>query len=146
MIGSTLVGLAVALVATWLALGVLAFAVRSPGRSLGETMRVFPDSLRLAAALYRDRTLPGSVRWRLRVALIYNVQPINLIPDVVPVIGFADNVAVLAWALRGAVRAAGEDAVERHWRGSSASLEAVYRALRLQGAHAGRRLLIEEES
>ena len=109
-----LIGLGVTVVATWIGLGALVYAVRSPGQPVGELMRVFPDSLRLVAALYRDRTLPVSVRWRLRIALIYNIQPINLIPDVVPVIGFADNVAVLAWALRGTVRAAGQDAVERH--------------------------------
>jgi uncharacterized membrane protein YkvA (DUF1232 family) len=109
----------------------LVFAARSPDQSLGEIVRVFPDSIRLAAALYRDRSLPSSVRWRLRVAVIYNIQPINLIPDVIPVIGFADNLAVLAWALRGAVRIAGLESVESHWNGSPASLAVLYRALRL---------------
>lgn len=92
-------------------------------------MRTIPQALRLAAALYRDRTLPRSVRWRLRIAVIYNIQPINLIPDFVPVIGFADNVVVLAWALRATLRVSGEDAVARHWKGSPESLAILYRAL-----------------
>ena len=78
------------------------------------------------------------MRRRLRIALIYNLQPINLIPDAIPVIGLADNVAVLAWALRGAVRIAGPDAVARHWKGSPESLAALYRALRLSRGEAGR--------
>ena len=143
MISSTLIGLGIALGAVWVALGALVFALRLPGQSVGELMRVFPDSFRLAAALYRDRALPGSVRWRLRIALIYNIQPVNLIPDVIPVIGFADNVAVLAWALRGAARIAGPDAVARHWKGSPESLAALYRALRLSRSEAVR--FVEEE-
>jgi uncharacterized membrane protein YkvA (DUF1232 family) len=131
VISSTLIGIGIALAAVWVAVGAVVFALRLPGQSVGEVMRVFPDSLRLAAALYRDRSLPSSLRWRLRVAVIYSVQPVNLIPDVIPVIGFADNVAVLAWSLRGALRVAGPDAVVFHWKGSPESLATPYRALRL---------------
>jgi len=52
---STLIGVGIALVAVWLAFGIFVFALRSPGQSVGEILRVFPDSLRLATALYRDR-------------------------------------------------------------------------------------------
>jgi uncharacterized membrane protein YkvA (DUF1232 family) len=134
VIASIFIGVGIALLAVWLALGVLVFALRSPGQSVGELVRVFPACLRLAGALYRDSTLPGSVRWRLRIAVIYNIQPVNLIPDVVPVVGFADNVAVLAWALRSAVRIAGRDAVGRHWSGSPESLAVLYRVLRVSGS------------
>ena len=106
-------------------------------------LRVLPASLRLAGALYRDSTLPRSVRWRLRIAVIYNIQPVNLIPDVVPVIGFADNIAVLVWALRSAVRIAGGDSVGRHWKGSPESLAVLYRILRLSGPETDLSLLGE---
>jgi uncharacterized membrane protein YkvA (DUF1232 family) len=138
VIQSALIGAGIALVALWIALAALVFALRSPGQSVGDLVRVFPASLRLAGGLYRDSTLPGSVRWRLRIALIYNIQPVNLIPDVIPVIGFADNVAVLGWALRGAVRIAGPDVVAHHWKGSPESLDVLYRALRLSRRVAGR--------
>ena len=133
MIAPLVIGVGIALVAMWLGLAALVFAFRSPGQSVGELLRVFPDSFRLVASLYRDRNLPSSVRWRLRIALLYNLQPINLIPDAIPVIGFVDNVAVLAWALRGAVDTAGPNAVGRHWNGSPESLVTLYRALRLPG-------------
>lgn len=137
MIATILIGLGISAIVGWLMFAAFVFAVRSPGQTIAATLKVLPASVRLAAALYRDQTLPRSVRWRLRIALIYNLQPINLIPDVVPVIGFADNVAVLAWALRDTVRAAGIDAVSRHWRGSPESLATLYRALRLPGLAAG---------
>jgi uncharacterized membrane protein YkvA (DUF1232 family) len=112
----------------------LLLAFRTRGQSVADMARVFPNCLRLAAVLYRDPTMPGAVRWRLRIALIYNIQPINLIPDFIPVIGFADNVVVLAWALRGTVRIAGPDAIGRHWRGGPSGLAALYRVLRLPRA------------
>jgi len=131
VITTALVGLAVALAAAWIVLAVVVLALRTPGQSTGAMLRVFPDAFRLTFALYRDRELPSSVRWRLRIAVLYNIQPINLIPDFIPVIGFADNVVVLAWALRSTVRIAGAPAVDSHWRGTPASLAALYRALRL---------------
>lgn len=36
----------------------------------------------------------------LIAALIYVVSPIDLIPDVIPVIGWTDDVAVILWAAR----------------------------------------------
>jgi uncharacterized membrane protein YkvA (DUF1232 family) len=131
VITQILVGLGIALVISWVSVAGLVAVLRSPGESVGDMVRVFPDALRLAANLYRDPTMPGSVRWRLRVALLYNIQPFNLIPDFIPVIGFADNVVVLAWALRSTVRIAGPDAVGLHWTGSPTSLATLYRVLRL---------------
>ena len=114
-------------------LSLLLYLARSPGQSVADLGRVFPSALRLAIALYRDRTLPRSLRWRMRIALIYNLVPINIIPDFVPVIGLLDNVLVLAWALRSSVRIAGPEVVSAHWKGTQAALHALYRALRLPG-------------
>jgi uncharacterized membrane protein YkvA (DUF1232 family) len=126
-----LIGFGTALALGLAVLGVLLYLVRSPGQSAADLARIFPSALRLAAALYRDRTLPRSVRWRMRIALIYNLVPINVIPDFIPIIGLVDNVVVLAWALRSTVRIAGPDVVAGHWKGSQAALCALYRALRL---------------
>jgi uncharacterized membrane protein YkvA (DUF1232 family) len=127
-----LIGLGVALLVAWIALAVALLALRPQDQSLRDLAKVVPQTLRLVTALYRDRALPRSVRWRLRVALIYNVQPINLIPDFIPVIGFADNAIVLIWALRSTVRVAGTDAVEGHWTGTPEGLGVIYRAMRIQ--------------
>jgi uncharacterized membrane protein YkvA (DUF1232 family) len=137
VITSTLIGFGITLVVAWLAFAVFMFTLRSSGQTLAEALRVVPDALRLAFTLYRDQTLPRAAHWRLRIARIYNIQPINLVPDFVPVVGFADNVAALSWAIRGTVRAAGEDAVARHWRGSPEPLATLYRALRLPAGSTG---------
>jgi hypothetical protein len=137
LITQILMGLGIAFVMSWVALIVLVYALRSPGESVGDIVGVFPGALRLAANLYRDPTVPGSVRWRLRIALLYNNQPNNIIPDFIPVIGFADNVVVLAWALRSTVRIAGPGAVKLSWEGSPQSLATLYRVLRLAGHGSG---------
>ena len=119
------------LLIVWVTLVVLLVVLRPPGQSLADLARVFPNTLRLTLALYRDPSLPRSVRRRLRVAVIYNLQPINLIPDFIPVLGLADNAIVLIWALRSTIRIAGRAAVDEHRPGSSGGLAVLYRAIRL---------------
>jgi hypothetical protein len=49
------------------------------------------------------------------------------VPDVVPVLGYADDVVVVALALRSVVRTAGRDALTRSWPGGPAGLDVVLR-------------------
>jgi uncharacterized membrane protein YkvA (DUF1232 family) len=72
---------------------------------------------------------------RLLVALVYNVQPVNVIPDFVPVIGFADNVVVTAWALRSAIRKSGPAVLVGNWSGSRSSFALVCRLCQLRISH-----------
>jgi len=122
-----LVGVAAALAFTWLLLLVLLIVVRPRGMNLAEARRVIPDIVRLLRDLATDATLPSGVRRRLFVALAYLALPIDLVPDFIPVIGYADDVIVVGVVLRSVIRRAGRDAVERHWRGSSDGLTLVRR-------------------
>lgn len=53
--------------------------------------------------------------------------PIDLVPDFVPVLGYADDAIVAAVALRRVVRIAGVDAIDRQWTGSAAGRAVVRR-------------------
>jgi uncharacterized membrane protein YkvA (DUF1232 family) len=66
---------------------------------------------------------------RVRVALLvgYLVVPFDLVPDVVPVIGYADDAVVVALVLRSVVRRAGAEALRRHWPGTPEGLAVVLR-------------------
>jgi hypothetical protein len=57
--------------------------------------------------------------------LAYLLSPIDLVPDFVPVLGYADD--VVAWALRSVVRRAGSDALTRRGPGEPAGLAVVSR-------------------
>ena len=53
--------------------------------------------------------------------------PVDLVPDVVPVIGYADDAVAVALVLRSVVRVAGPEALERHWPGTPEGLAALLR-------------------
>ena len=122
-----LISLGAAMLVTWLALLVVLW--RS-GRGFGgvtEAARLLPDVVRLVSRLARDRTLPRGVRIRLWLLLGYLASPIDIVPDFVPIIGYADDALIVALTLRSVVRAAGPEPLQRHWPGSADGLAVVRR-------------------
>lgn len=67
------------------------------------------------------------MRVRLWLLLGHLLSPVDLVPDVVPVLGYADDVVVAALALRSVVRTAGGEALSRAWPGGPAGLAVVQR-------------------
>lgn len=94
-----------------------------------DALRLLPDVLRLLRRLAADPTLPRGVRWRLGLTLAYLALPIDLVPDMIPVVGYADDVVVVALVLRSVVRAAGPEALDRHWPGTPPGLATLKRLL-----------------
>lgn len=88
---------------------------------------VVPEVVRLIPRLARGRSLPGGVRLRLWLLLGYLVCPIDLVPDVVPLIGWADDIILVLLVLRSVIRRAGPEALERHWPGHPTGLAALER-------------------
>ena len=115
------------LVLLWLLLVAVLWRARPDELTARGALRLLPDVLRLVRRLAADRSLPRGVRVRLWLLLGYLISPIDLVPDFVPVLGYADDVVVVAWALRSVVRRAGREAIERHWPGEPAGLAAVHR-------------------
>jgi uncharacterized membrane protein YkvA (DUF1232 family) len=97
-----------------------------------DVVRLVPDLLRLLRRLAQDPSLPRGVRWRLWGLLGYLLLPVDLVPDFVPVVGYADDAVVVALALRSVVRRAGPEAIERHWTGTEQGLAAVRRLAGVQ--------------
>ena len=121
------IGAGLALAATWLALVVVLVAVRPRGGLLPEALRILPDLLRLIRRLAADTSLPTGVRLRLGLLLAYLAMPFDLIPDFIPLLGYADDAIVVTFVLRGVVRRAGQDAVRAHWPGSDDGFAALAR-------------------
>ncbi|MFC9765722.1 YkvA family protein [Rhodococcus jostii] len=122
-----LIGAAASLLAVWAVLALVLWRSRPDGTGIGETIRVLPDLLRLLRRLAADPDLPRGVRVRLVLLLAYLAVPIDVIPDFVPVIGYADDVIVIGLTLRSVVRRAGPQVVARHWPGTPEGLETVRR-------------------
>ena len=116
---------------TWLLLVGALWVGRPDDVSLREALRLLPDLVRLLRGLATDDSLPRGVRVRLWLLLGYLALPVDLVPDVVPVIGYADDAVVVALVLRSVSRRAGPEALERHWPGSPQGLDAVRRLARV---------------
>src|SRR5436190_8653133 len=127
MIVRVLFGLGGALLFAWVALVVTLVVARPNGDLLQQALRLLPDLLWLLRRLAGDRSLPGGVRVRLWLLLAYLAVPIDVIPDFIPVLGYADDAIVVTAVLRSVVRRAGLAALHRHWPGTNDGLGAVIR-------------------
>jgi uncharacterized membrane protein YkvA (DUF1232 family) len=124
--------IAAGLVLTYLILVGALLLARPKGSLLGEALRLLPDLVRLLRRLAGDSTLPRAARVRLWLLLAYLAMPFDLVPDFVPVIGYADDAIVVSLVLRSVVRRVGAPAIRRHWPGSDDGLAALSRLTGLQ--------------
>lgn len=124
-----LIGVLAGLALLYIALLLLLWRSSRRGTAIGwrAALRLVPDVVRLLRRLAVDPTVPVGVRVRLVLLLGYLASPIDLIPDFVPVLGFADDAIIVAIALRSVTRRAGAAAVERHWPGTPEGLAAIRR-------------------
>jgi len=123
-----LLGVLGGLLLLWLVLlGFLLVASRNqPDRTtLRDALRLVPDVIRLLRRLVGDPAVPRRTRMWLVALLVYLLIPIDLVPDFLPVIGYADDAIIVAVALRYATKHAGADALERHWPGTPQGLRAL---------------------
>ncbi|MBG6054084.1 uncharacterized membrane protein YkvA (DUF1232 family) [Salinibacterium sp. CAN_S4] len=123
-----LLSVAGGLLLLWLAL-IAALAWVSRGQAekvkLIDALRLGPDVVRLTRRLAADPAVPRGVRIWLIVLVVYLLLPIDLVPDVIPVIGYADDAIIVALVLRFATRHAGAAALDRHWPGTPQGLQAL---------------------
>jgi uncharacterized membrane protein YkvA (DUF1232 family) len=96
--------------------------------TMKDALRLLPDLLRLIRRLAADRTVAVGIRIRPVLLLAYLLSPIDLVPDFIPVIGYADDAIIVALVLRSVIKRAGVETVRRQWPGSPAGLDVVLKA------------------
>lgn len=67
------------------------------------------------------------MRVRLGLLLAYLALPLDLVPDFIPVLGYADDAIIVTAVLRSVVRRSGLEAVRRHWPGTDDGFAALVR-------------------
>ena len=122
---SVVIGVLCGLLVAYLLLVAALFVVRPADTTLRDVGRLLPDLLRLIRRLAGDDTLPSGVRMRLWLLLAYLAVPFDLIPDFVPIVGYADDAILVALVLRSVIRRAGPQKVADHWPGSTNGLRAL---------------------
>jgi len=119
------------LVFVWLVFVVALYFTKPPESTISETARLLPDTIRLVRRLAADRTIRFTTRFPIWLLLGYLISPIDLIPDFLPVIGYADDAIVTTLVLRWFVRHVGPDKLAQHWPGSPDGLDRVRHLLQI---------------
>jgi uncharacterized membrane protein YkvA (DUF1232 family) len=125
-----LLGVGIGLLALWAVLLLGLLLVRPRGNALALAVRLLPDVLRLVSRLARDPRVPRGARVRLWLLLAYLALPFDLVPDFIPVLGYADDAILASWVLRSVIRATGPDLVAELWPGTPDGLAVVRRLTR----------------
>jgi uncharacterized membrane protein YkvA (DUF1232 family) len=133
VIWRVLIGLTIAVAVAWLALIAVLLVARPKGGVAREALRLLPDTLRLLRCLATEPATPRRSRVLLWLTIAYLASPIDLVPDFVPVLGYADDAIIVGIVLRSVVRRAGPDRVRRCWPGTAAGLRGVWQLAGLPG-------------
>lgn len=98
------------------------------GALLRETATLLPDVVLMLRGVLRDDRVPRDAKIQTGALLAYIVSPIDLLPDMIPVLGQLDDVAVAAFAVHRLLLAAGEPVLREHWRGSDRGFQLLLSA------------------
>ncbi len=96
---------------------------RRARRTVRRLVRQIPRMLTLIARLLRDSRVPTVDKAIFAAVLAYIVAPIDLMPDFLAGIGFADDLYLLGLALNRLFSGAGGRVLLEHWDGDARDLE-----------------------
>jgi uncharacterized membrane protein YkvA (DUF1232 family) len=85
--------------------------------------------LRLIRDLIADKRIPLRVRFALVGLLAWMLNPIDLVPEFIPVLGPLDDVVVAVLVLRYVQGNVGQVELRRRWRGTDPGFALLLRAL-----------------
>lgn len=98
-------------------------------RMLSDAVLLLPNLIKLVGRLLKDPRVPRRAKISIGVAAAYVVSPIDLIPEVIPVLGWIDDVLVVMMALDSLIDRAGPEIVEEHWDGPGDVLVLIQEAI-----------------
>jgi uncharacterized membrane protein YkvA (DUF1232 family) len=86
---------------------------------------MMPNIIKLISRLLRDPRVPRRAKISLGLSLAYVISPIDIIPEVIPVVGWADDVIIVMFAIDSLIERAGEEVIAEHWDGPGDLLSLV---------------------
>lgn len=110
---------------------------RDAGR---QALALAPNLVKLYGRLVRDPRVPWRARLLALATLGYTVSPVDVVPDIVPIIGQVDDIVIVASGLRRLAEAAGPEIMAEHWDGDEPVLESVQAVVELAAGLAPRPL------
>lgn len=94
-------------------------------RLITDAVLMLPNLVKLVGRLLKDPRVPRRAKITLGLAAAYVASPIDLIPEIIPVIGWADDIIILMFALDSLIERAGAEVVDDHWDGPGDLLSLV---------------------
>lgn len=86
---------------------------------------LLPNLIKLLARLLKDPRIPRRSKVVVGAAMAYIASPIDLVPDLIPAVGLADDMLIIALAINHLITVAGEEVVLEHWDGPRDLLDLV---------------------
>jgi len=97
------------------------------GGGLRELLWLGPHLVRLIARLARDPRVSGRTKTVLVGVAVYLASPVDLIPDFIPLVGYLDDVLLVAVVLDGLLNHVDRAVLLEHWPGDPRSLDRACR-------------------
>ena len=95
------------------------------GNAITAVLRIIGDVVLLLKDLASDPRVPRADKMVAGLAAAYLVSPVDIVPDWLPGIGQADDIAIIMLALRRLLSGAGYDVIYELWRGTDEGLALV---------------------
>lgn len=113
-----------------------------PGlQKAAELLFALPDLIVLIFRLLRDRRVPLRAKVKLAVFAAYFASPIDLVPDVIPVVGRMDDLIGAALVLRDLLTVTPKEVVHSHWSGNEDVIELIQTVLEVAPEILNRRIV-----
>lgn len=94
------------------------------GQSLAADIIMFiPNLLRLIAGLLGDGRVPAREKVLLGLAGLYLINPLDLVPDFIPVAGQIDDAILILVVIRRMLNRCDPEVIAAHWHGSAGSFQ-----------------------
>lgn len=109
-------------------------------RLISDAALLLPNVVKLVGRLLVDPRVPRRAKLTLGMAAAYVASPVDLIPELIPVVGWADDVLIMMFAIDSLIERAGSDLVEEHWDGPGDLLSLVREVVGLSRSVIPRRI------
>lgn len=109
-------------------------------RLFGDAVMLLPNILKLVGRLLLDPRVPRRAKLTLGMAAAYAASPVDLIPEIIPIVGWADDILILMFAIDSLIDRAGSDIVDEYWDGPGDLLSLVREVVGLSRSVIPRRI------
>ena len=99
--------------------------MNGPFRAIRQLLLLLPRLARMLAGLLADSAVPRAAKIALAAVAVYLASPLDLIPDIIPIVGYLDDALLVAVVLDGLLNVLDRSLILKYWPGDQASLDAT---------------------